>query len=334
MLYGKTPPKGGDAVMGYAWTVIILNLLFLAGCILIASIIGWKGGFSWVASSPAKRFLIVSIGLLSAVITSALAGLFKYEVRNGSLSLNIATIVIPALLPLLLLIIAFVLNNDTVRISLPVALLNWSSVTILALGVAGVIISLGIWAKDFNRNQQAIAASEVKQYDENQQRMLKEIEDCDITKNSVFLYVFSDANQTAIVKEKAVAKIKSNPEWQEELVRRLENDWAPEAFTFLASNEVDSPALFKEALPKGIAIQAKLIRESIRKSSHPSHFYPGLFSWEVERVLRTADRFWKYDYNLLPAIKELRAALDEPSEYKTIQFAFIPDFDKWIKDHS
>lgn len=334
ILFGKTPPKSGDAVMGYAWGVIILNLLFLAGIILIACIIGWKGGFSWVANSSGKRFLIVTIGLLCSVVTVALAGLFKFEINNGPQILRIGTSVVPAIIPILLLGAAFILNNENIGRSVPAAYYQWPLLIAMVTGIIGVTISFGLWLIEYNRNQQAIAASNVQQYDENQQRMLREIDSCDVTKNSVFIYVFCDANQTAAVKEKAVAKVKTNPDWQGELVRRLENDWAPEAFNFLASNEVDSPALFKEAIPKGILIQARLIRETIRKSSHQSHFYPGLFSWEVERVLRTADRFKDQGFNLMPAIKELRAALDEPSEYKKIEFAYISFFDKWIKDHS
>lgn len=334
ILFGKTPPKSGDAVMGYAWGVIILNLLFLAGIILIACIIGWKGGFSWVANSSGKRFLIVTIGLLCSVVTVALACLFKFEIHNGPHILSIGTSVVPAIIPILLLGAAFILNNENIGRSVPAAYYQWPLLIAMVTGIIGVTISLGLWLIEYNRNQQAIAASNVQQYDENQQRMLREIDSCDVTKNSVFIYVFCDANQTAAVKEKAVAKVKTNPDWQGELVRRLENDWAPEAFNFLASNDVDSPALFKEAIPKGILIQARLIRETIRKSSHQSHFYPGLFSWEVERVLRTADRFKDQGFNLLPAIKELRAALDEPSEYKKIEFAYISFFDKWIKDHS
>jgi hypothetical protein len=149
----------------------------------------------------------------------------------------------------------------------------------------------------------------------------------------VFILVFTDGNQDEDIRKSAVTKIKSNPDWQMELIRILSTDWAPEAFHFLASNEVNERQLFLEPVRGGVLIQAKLIRESIRQSSHTSHFYPDLFSWEVERVLRTVDRFDGMGADYLPAVKELRAALDEPSEYKTIELNCMATLDKWIKSH-
>ena len=52
-------------------------------------------------------------------------------------------------------------------------------------------------------------------------------------KNMVFILVFTDANQDTDVRAKAVAKIKTNPQWEEELIKRLNSGWASEAFNFL-----------------------------------------------------------------------------------------------------
>ena len=167
----------------------------------------------------------------------------------------------------------------------------------------------------------------------NEQRIIKNIDSCDITKNMVFILVFTDANQHKLVREKALAKIKTNVNWQQELIARLQNDWAPESFTFLASNNVDSPEIFLEPVRKGILIQAKLVREQIKSTSRSSSNYSNLFSWELERVLRTVDRFDNMGMNYLPAMKELRKALNEPSEYEKSVFSITPYLDKWIKKH-
>ena len=169
--------------------------------------------------------------------------------------------------------------------------------------------------------------------DENHQRILNEIDTCDVMKNMVFILVSTDSNQDRDIRERAVAKVKTHPQWQQELIRLLQTDWAPEAFNFLASNDVDDPLLFGEPVKAGILIQARLIRESIRNSSHSSHFYPGRFGWEVERAVRTADKFKNQGVDLRPAVQELRAALDEPSEYEKPVFTCIKILDKWLKEN-
>ena len=103
------------------------------------------------------------------------------------------------------------------------------------------------------------------------------------------------------------------------------------SFTFLASNDVDNPELFPEPVKAGVLIQARLIRESIRNASHPSHFYQGQFSWEVERVLRTVDKFKNKGVDFRPAVKELRDAFNEKSEFEKPKWAAIAWIDEWLK---
>lgn len=162
---------------------------------------------------------------------------------------------------------------------------------------------------------------------ENHQRMLREIDSCDVQKNILFILVFTGDNQEEDVWHNAVAKVKTNTGWQQELIRILDTDFAAESFQFLASNPVDEPALFLEPVRKGVLKQASLIRTDIRQSSHPSHFYQDQFTWQVDRVIRTIDRFTDKGTDFLPAMKELRASLDEPSEYKSIQFTCIGKLD-------
>ena len=146
----------------------------------------------------------------------------------------------------------------------------------------------------------------------------------------VFLLVYTDKNQSAELRNKALEKIHSRPDWQEELVRRLQNDWAPEVFTFLASNDVSDKAIFAEPLKAGILIQARLIRESIRNCNNEYDLYPGRFTWEVERVLRAVDRFKGNGVDYTTAIKELSNALDEPVRFGKPELKAKKLVDHWL----
>ena len=332
-LFGKEPPRGGDAVVGYTWGIIYLNIAFLVCMCIVTFIIGYKGGFTWISPNRLTRLILITIGFLSAIITTALSGLFKYENGPVPALLKFFSGFVPILIPLLLLIVAFILLNRQLQISVPVAVYKWPLLIILVTGIVGVAAAAQGYVKDSIRNQQARVAEMIKQQDANHQRLLEDIDSCDVSKNIVFILVLTDANHDKDVKEKAVAKIKTNPQWQQELLVKLQNDWAPQVFTFLASNAVDDPKLFAAPVKEGVLIQAKLIRESIRRSSHPSHFYPELFLWEVDRVLRTVDKFSNMGVDYRPAVKELRAALDERSDYKKPELKCTSLLDDWIRQH-
>lgn len=330
ILYGKEPPKGGDYAVGYFWSLLILNALFIIAMVLANIIIGIRGGFGWVLPGSGVRFIFVTLCLLAALATTALSGMFRNEPGDVPWALRFFANIAPVIIPLLLLFGAVILLN---QIQVPAAVYKWPLQLAAALGLLGVTACIVLVLVESNRNRQATRQHTIEANESNHRRMLEEIDSCDLSKNMVFLLVFTDANQHKEVRDKALAKIRSRTGWQEELVKKLQNDWAPEVFTFLASNEPDDPTLFTAPIYEGILIQAKLIRESIRRSSHPSHFYESRFLWEVERVLRTVDRFSNRGTDYRPAVKELRAALDQPCDFEKPVFICRQLLDEWIKQH-
>ena len=333
LLFGKDP-RGSDGLMGYAWGMIILNLAFAVAMILVSLIIGSKGGFEWVAQTSSSRFWLVTIGLLGAVITTGLSGLFRFE--NGPVPFLIRSTSSfgPVLIPLVLIVSGFILLNSGLKASVPLPVYKWPLVIVSIFGIVGVASAIFGEIAMHQKNRAAIMKDNNAFYDANDARILSEIDSCDVTKNLVFILVYTGDNQDPDIKHKAVAKVKTHPEWEQELIRLLQTDWAAEPLQFLAFNDVDNPALFLEPVRLGVINQARLIRERINRCSHPSHFYPGMFNWEVERVLRTVDRFGGKGMDYLPAVKEIRAALDEPSPFDKPEFNCMPELEEWIKKHS
>lgn len=332
-LFGKEPPRGGDAVVGYVWGIIIMGIAFSVCMGIVTLIIGGKGNFEWVSTGRSSRFFLVAGGFFATTITTVLCSLFKQENGPVPVVLKFLSDFVPILVPLVLIVTAIILLNNNLRMNVPAAVYKWPLLAVSVIGVAGIFSAAAGFIASEHRNQQAVIAGMIRDQDNNHQRMLSEIDTCDVMKNMVFILVFTDANQDVDVKEKAVAKIKTNRKWQQELVARLKSDWAPEAFNFLASNAVDDPQLFTEPVKEGVLVQARLVRETIRRSSHPSHFYAGQFSWEVERVLRTVDRFNNQGTDYRSAVRALRAALDEPSEFKKPAFECTGLLNEWIKKH-
>ncbi len=331
--YSK-PMPGGDAGVGYAWGIIILNLAFVVCMGIVAMIIGWKGGFEWVSATKSSRTLYVTISVLASLIFAGLAGLFKGE--SGHLAVP-AKYLLPMsylLIPVLMILISAILLNDNFRTSVPLAVYKWLSVFVAVVSFLGLSSLLLAQVASSAQNQAAMMKSRMNDEDENHVRILADIDSCDVMKSMGSILVFTGDNQPPKIQNAAVAKIKTNPEWEKEMLSYLDTDWAPEVFQFLASNPVDNPSIFEAPVQKGVFIQAKLFRERIRRCSHPSHFYASMFNWDTERVIRTVDKFQSKEIDYVPAMKELRASMDEPSELDKPKFNAATMLDKWIKEHS
>lgn len=325
-MYLKTVPRGGDAAVGYAWVLILGVLAFSICMAIVTAIIGWQGGFDWVGG---PRTMLVVAGFILILLGN---GFFMMGVGEGTGDLppviRQILLYLPAVLPPVLLVAAGVLLNAE-RSSVPVLVYKLPIYFGLTTGLLALLIIAG-----FKIRNTATAIKASRQYENKiHQDHLNHIDTTDVRKEMVFLLVYTDANHPGVVRERALAKIKSRPDWQEELVRRLQNDWAPEAFTFLASNDVDDKAMFAEPIRQGIQIQAKLIRENIRQCRDHYSLYSGKFIWEVDRVLRTVDRFNNTGVDYRPAVQELRRALDEKTSFKKPELGAIRILEDWLKKH-
>ncbi|MCU0347118.1 MAG: hypothetical protein MUC59_09240 [Saprospiraceae bacterium] len=320
----RTPP-GGDAGVGYAWTLIFGVLGFSICMAIVTAIIGGQGGFGWVQVGTVPRWVIVLLGFLVIIIGNGFFMFNEFPVKVPA-PLRVVLMAIPALLPLLIMVSAGILLNANYAELSPKAYK-------LPIYISLVLSAVGFMIIMLHRLQvnAAVLKSNVEFQDRTHQNHLNHIDTTDVMKDGVFLYVLTDANHDQDVREAALAKLKTRPDWQEELTRRLQNDWAPEAFNFLASNDVDNKAIFPEPVRQGVLIQARLIRESIRQCRDKYDLYEGRFTWEVDRVIRTVDKFEGMGTDFRPAMQELRNALDERTSFEKPKLPAKDMLEKWLK---
>jgi hypothetical protein len=330
--YGKAPSSSGDAAVGYAMSMFLLFLVFTGLMVLVAAVIGWKGAFGWVHPHPAARFALVALGILAIAGVAGLSAALRFEPPSQQpLALRYLTGFGPAVLPLFLLFGAAVLLNDPLRNALPalaykapLGLAFWLSV--LASGVGFVE-----WFAFSQRNAAERIAEIRSNEDRHHDMHLQDIEAADPMTNLVALLVFTGKYHAPDVREKALAKIKSNPDWQNEIARILDTWLYDQSLTFLESNEVDNPAIFPEAVNKGLLQMAADIRDRISKAPH---LRADEYDWTVKRGLAVANKFQGMGVDFLPAVREVRAALDEPpqSHLKKVKYNCAKDLEQWIKN--
>ncbi|HMQ62011.1 MAG TPA: hypothetical protein PKE06_15160 [Flavilitoribacter sp.] len=328
LLFSRKPAPRGDYGVGHAWTMILGNAGFILCLGIVTAIIGWKGGFDWVDQAGGQRFLIVSLGFVLAM-----TGYFFFSMKEGFGQLppflKQLTAYLPGILPVFLLASAAILLNDPLRAAVPAPVYKWPIYFVLATGIPPVGMILAARARNVEATVQAATESEQR----NHQDHLDRIDSTDANQGIAAILVFTDSNHNKVVRQRALAKVKSRADWQEELIRLLQTGWAPEVFTFLASNEVDDQNLFAEPLEAGIRTQARLIRESIRRCRDKYDLYEGRFIWEVDRVLRTVQKFNGAGVDYRPAVQELRKALDERTHFEKPTLRAIHVLEKWLKKH-
>ncbi len=327
LIYGNHA-RSGDAGVGYAWSLLIANFILVVCMGLVAIIVGLKGGFAWVGMPGTMRtvwvlggFALSMLGMVFISMGEGMGGVPKILFYI----LKIA----PMLVILSVLASGIFLLNEPMRGSLPPIV--WRLPIFVAIGFG--LLSLGVIMAHKAHNSAAALQSYHQQKGGQHEKNLNHIDTTDVSKDLVFLLVYTDANHHPEVREKAIAKIKSRPDWQEELVRRLQNDWAPQVFIFLASNEVENKDMFLEPVRQGVLIQAKLIRENIRNCRDKYDLYEGKFVWEVERVLRSVDKFHGKGMDYRPAVQELRKALNERTHFEKPKLAATKLLDKWLSKH-
>lgn len=312
--------------------VFIIHLLFF-GLVTFASFsIARHGGFDWVSQKSTLRTIIVSLGLLSMVTVSAICVMARFANGSGPAFLDIPMRIAPTVIFVLVICTALILNNEVLGRKIPVPLYKFpiglvSLLCFLALLISGImaVFSRPAGMEKSTRNYESSPAIIANR--------ITEIEGTDANTNMLRILEFTGRLYPEEVSEKAAAKIKTNPDWQSDLLRLLESDKALYAFSFLASNEVDDKALFPGPVNTGILTVASWIRHSIQGTS-PSGFYPDMFSDEVDRVLKTADKFEGMGVDFLPAIKELRSALNEPTVGKSQKFECLATLESWLGKHT
>ena len=323
----KNPPKGGDAGVGYAWFVVLAGALW-ALCIGVTTIaLSTTGKLAWVHAEKGPRVLLILVGL-ACVIIGYIFLLFNENTSDllpivQSLFKGIRILYPAALIIVLGLLLNYPIGKISPYIFKPPIFLG------IGVGVFTILIYL-----NFQRQRSIeVMDAQVKFVDSQHQQNLDQIAKTDVMKDLVFILVYTDRNHDKDVRESAVSKIKTRPDWQEELIVKLQNDWAPEVFTFLASNEVDDKALFYEPLRNGILIQSKLIKDDIKASRDVYDLYEGRFYSEVEKVLRTVDKFQDESHSYKNEISIMLKALQTPTDFKKPEITPIKLVEKWLKNN-
>lgn len=327
-MVGK-PIPGGDRGMGNALALFSLFIGLAIGLIVITVIIFLKGGFEWVSNSPSLRNSLVVVGIVSLLVMAFYTAMGEGGAPWIVKFLGKYTIV--WLMPPVL-VGGFMLLNPLLQAYVPSAVWQWSFKSIAFVSILCCVLMVGEWLVRIPGNMVQRATAR-KAYDNTRrQEFLDQIERNNPKTEMVLILVFTTKYQDKEVREAALAKIKSNPEWQEYLADRLQTPWADEIFRFLADDEVENKLLFAEPIKAGVLMMAEKFKDSMERTHT---FYDGQFYSETQAILQTIAKFQDTGVDYVPAVRKLRKALDTrlKSYQQAANLRCIPLLDEWLKNH-
>lgn len=331
------PVLTGDRAMGYGLGLFFLGAGFILTSLLLTIHLSWKNAFDWVGVSGGKFHLLIGAGWLSMAAATFFCAVFKWE-WHGEYPEYIHTMAkaqAEIWLPLLMLIPALLLLNMERQAGVAPAMVK---IPMLVGFAVSVVISLGLlfgWFRDSARQQQAEIESVQRQNDEQHQQHLDYIAEQKPTDPIVNIMALTGRFHDQDVKDAAVAKVKSHPNWEAELLELLENPhYHTEAYTFLDGNKVDHPELFVDPLNRSIRRVASEIKDLIQDSNNLQDWHFEHFG--IERLFRAIDeQFSAPGMDFRASVRALRAALDtpKPERFKNVRFTLTPVVDAWLKAH-
>jgi hypothetical protein len=323
---------GGDAGVSWAWNIIYSYLIIIILMVILTWIIGSQGGYDSIGLPSSNKILIACAGSILISLGAGLASIMKGEPSFTPSIIHKIIIYISTFLPILFIICSFILLHRNWLFVSPTTM-KIPLVGSAIVGLSAILLFVINLFLESIRNQENRIKSTIEQEEVNDQRMITEVESANVLSDVDFLQimVFADDNKDSSVVNKAVAKIKSRPDWQETMVMFLKNDGALEVFNYLASHDPEKKELFPAAVNKGMYSVADYIRNRINEGSQSHHFYPDQYSWEVERALRSADRFKDMGVDFVPAAKAIKEALLQPHQIPRQPFNCIKRVDQWLK---
>lgn len=318
---------GGDAGVGHAWLTFMLIGVLLVCAALTTVAVGLRGGFERFGQSTGARALV-------GVAWFALAAWGMYHFASPGTYLPLVVRMAGTFaLPVLMLAWAAVHLNDGLGRQLPAGTATALTLAVAALAclpLASMVVGSVVGSVMGSAARHVAGFTQPAELGSFDQGLVQQIEATNAQEGIVGLLVHTPKGRHPVIRERALAKIKSRIDWQEELARLLQTQAASEVLAFLASNEVADHALFAAAMPQGLAQVAIEIRRSIHLSNHPSNLYAGMKSTEVRLALEVASVYQARGVDLRAAVQEMKRAFDEPTPYDKPTFSAVAGIDRWL----
>jgi len=270
-----------------------------------------RDGFGWIwpgaMSGMARGALVLAAAVCTAAVALACMALVPEPASQVPWALR------PlrhwATIPLLaaLVLAPLMALAPGLRAAVPAAAWQWP---VLAAGALSMLAGAGLLAQALQSqaaSTQARATEEQAFHDRRDQAMLVKVERADPVTELHELLNHSSRFEAPAIRERALQRIALHPDLTRGIDEALRNGWADSAFAYLEAEGPPAGSDLSEAVRIGLEQTAQRVRREVA-NAHTLH--PDDFDGTVRRVLGAVKAMPGHDFT--PALRDLRAAFDEP----------------------
>lgn len=330
----------GERLVGASMIAFGLIAAYIVFSLFLTIAIASRGGFNWISTSASSRNIVIGIlwfGMVAGVVfCSMLTTEYQNDQTTGIWRLISLPVYFGGLwLPLLMLIPYAILLNSGWRESLSPMIYKiplWvGCITgILIMMTPKIVTTFGITIPR-------------KQIDNNQvEADIKSTIDSQSSISDLLEYTQYEDDRYRIA---AWAKIKSDPNWESELIKLLEHDdeyghhYFRFVYIFLDKNKVDHPDRFIAPINTSIATITAEVQRVLEKSFLYS---PDLSVLNIDIMCRVLDDQFKESSSVFrPNMLKLQEALDKPplekpdsdGDFTALRNNYRAAVKKWLEEH-
>jgi hypothetical protein len=323
----KSAGNFGDLLI-LAILALLLFILFSVAFCAIAS----KTELDWLGWSRRTQKLAVVLSCLGLAIIIGTSAAFERE-PYSQMPVTIRPFVPWAhlVLPVVLIAVGFLwLNKDPggpAGQAVPVLWLRSVFAGLSALSFLAMLSFVGesiYWSQW--RAVQQVASIQNRQNDRDRM-IMEQTQSADPEKDFGSLLNQTTRFEKSDIRKVAVDKILSNRNFTELLIAHLRDPlYCEEALIFLRDNEPPDRSPFGEPIREAFILTANNVRGLMRTEVV---IHTDSFVYETSTVLEVVDKFGKSGVDYLPAIRQLRAAMDEPRSEK-VELEAKKTLDEWL----
>lgn len=340
MFTATKPNLSGDSGMGYGLGMAFLGLGFaVSGLALTINLLA-NSRLNWLGFEGGARTGLALLAWLFVVMTTFFCAAFKWEWPNDNnpypqflhwLAVGHGQIWVP----LLWLGACLLSLNGTLQAqvapSLP-KLTFYSSLLVSGLYSAG--LAFGYLVDSAQRTQTVLAENQARD-DYWHQQVLDDIANHKPTDPLVNLLSQTTQVRPEDSRAAAVAKVKSHPDWEAELIRLLQSEQGyRQVYYFLDGNAVDHPAKFAEPLNQSILRLADAVKNEVKTSNNLQSWT--FESFQIDNLMRSLDGpILNQGVDFRPNVIRVQQALQTtlPEQSKDVRFDAAGSVEDWLRKH-
>ncbi len=319
--------RDGGRVLGVA----SVSLPFWAGLLLAYGVAALRGGIDALGLPRGALLPLVLAGVTAAVVVNAFAAALRLEpATQVPWAMWPLRAWAPAVWPPLLLAGAVWVLWPTWFGEPSAGGLRGPLLVPVTLGLGSLLVC-ALMAVQWLQSSQHEAVRRAQQQradDSERDRWVRaQVQAADPERDLVSLMSQTSRHETPDIRALALAKVAAHPRLTEALVAMLRGRFRDQALTYLDSNEPPDAAALAGPVREAIFGMAEDIAERMRRTHtlRADEFEP-----EVARLLTVADRFAAQGVDYRPAVRAVRAALDQPRSDEPPTLNVRRTLERWL----